>query len=157
MYFSSNTKFVIDFFGIFVQLNPILSDTDYNYFLIIVFMAANVFITSDANFERDISAGVVLVDFWAEWCGPCQVMIPRLGELATKMGDSVKIMKMNVDENPHTAQKFRIMSIPTMIVFKDAKPVEQLVGVKSVEDLSATLKKYIGGTAANDAIFQKAA
>lgn len=106
-------------------------------------MAAGVIITSDANFERDTATGVVLVDFWAEWCGPCQVMIPRLGELATKMGETAKIMKMNVDENPETPQKFRIMSIPTMIVFKDGKSVEQLVGVKSVEDLSVTLKKYL--------------
>ncbi|MDD5197902.1 MAG: thioredoxin [Candidatus Gracilibacteria bacterium] len=106
-------------------------------------MATNVFISSDASFEQDTSAGVVLVDFWAEWCGPCQMMIPRLGELATKMGETAKIMKMNVDENPVTPQKFRIMSIPTMIVFKDGKAVEQLVGVKSVDDLSATLKKYL--------------
>ena len=106
-------------------------------------MAANVIITSDANFEQDTSAGVVLVDFWAEWCGPCQMMIPRLGELATKMGETAKIMKMNVDENPVTPQKFRIMSIPTMIVFKDGKAVEQLVGVKSVADLETTLKKYL--------------
>jgi thioredoxin 1 len=106
-------------------------------------MTANVFISSDANFEQDIAVGVVLVDFWAEWCGPCQVMIPRLGELAGKMGDGVKIMKMNVDENPQIPQKFRIMSIPTMIVFKDGKAVEQLVGVKSVDDLETTLKKYL--------------
>lgn len=106
-------------------------------------MAANVFIGSDASFEQDISTGVVLVDFWAEWCGPCQVMIPRLGELATKMGTMAKIMKMNVDENPQVPQKFRIMSIPTMIVFKDGKSVEQLVGVKSVEDLETTLRKYL--------------
>jgi len=124
----------------------IFFDFPYNYntiFLHISIMAANVFITSDANFERDISAGVVLVDFWAEWCGPCQVMIPRLGELATAMGETAKIMKMNVDENPQTPQKFRIMSIPTMIVFKDGKPVEQLVGVKGVDDLQTTLKKYL--------------
>ncbi len=106
-------------------------------------MAANVFISSDASFEQDISTGVVLVDFWAEWCGPCQVMIPRLAELATKMGEAAKVMKMNVDENPQTPQKFRIMSIPTMIVFKDGKPVEQLVGVKGVDDLVTMLKKYL--------------
>lgn len=106
-------------------------------------MATNVFISSDASFEQDVASGVVLVDFWAEWCGPCQVMIPRLGELATKMGGSVKVMKMNVDENPTTPQKFRIMSIPTMIVFKDGKPVEQMVGVKGVDDLETTLKKYL--------------
>ncbi len=106
-------------------------------------MAANVHISSDASFDQDIGTGVVLVDFWAEWCGPCQVMIPRLGELATKMGESAKIMKMNVDENPQVPQKFRIMSIPTMIVFKDGKPVEQMVGVKGVADLEETLKKYL--------------
>ena len=106
-------------------------------------MAANVFISSDASFEQDISTGVILIDFWAEWCGPCQVMIPRLGDLATKMGESVKIMKMNVDENPTTPQKFRIMSIPTMIVFKDGKAVEQMVGIKSVDELEITLKKYL--------------
>jgi thioredoxin 1 len=106
-------------------------------------MSSNVFISSDASFEQDVSSGVVLVDFWAEWCGPCQVMIPRLGDLANKMGDSAKIMKMNVDENPQIPQKFRIMSIPTLIVFKDGKAVEQLVGVKSVDDLETTLKKYL--------------
>lgn len=106
-------------------------------------MAANVFISSDASFEQDVSTGVVIIDFWAEWCGPCQVMIPRLAELATKMGEGAKIMKMNVDENPQTPQKFRIMSIPTMIVFKDGKAVEQLVGIKSVDDLEITLKKYL--------------
>lgn len=107
-------------------------------------MTANVFIGSDATFEQDIATGVVLVDFWAEWCGPCQVMIPRLGELAAKMGESVKIMKMNVDENPHTAQKFRIMSIPTIIIFKDGKPTTTpLVGVKSVDDLYNELAKFL--------------
>lgn len=106
-------------------------------------MSTNVFITTDASFEQDVSSWVVLVDFWAEWCGPCQVMLPRLTDLATKMGDKTKIMKMNVDENPQTPQKFRIMSIPTMIVFKDGKQVEQLVGVKSVEDLETMLQKYL--------------
>lgn len=105
-------------------------------------MSANVHISKDATFEEDIASGVVLVDFWAEWCGPCQVMIPRLEELAVKMGASAKVMKMNVDENPQTPQKFRIMSIPTMIVFKDGKAVEQVVGARSVDDLTALLAKY---------------
>ena len=105
-------------------------------------MVANVLITSDANFENDIATGVTLVDFWAEWCGPCQVMIPRLAELADKVGATAKIMKMNVDENPQTPQKFRIMSIPTMILFKDGKAVEQVVGVRSVDELVTMIAKY---------------
>lgn len=103
----------------------------------------SVKVLNSENFQTETQSWVVVVDFWAEWCGPCQVMIPRLGELATKMGAEAKIMKMNVDENPQTPQKFRIMSIPTMIVFKDGKPVEQLVGIKSVDDLEVTLKKYL--------------
>lgn len=104
---------------------------------------SNLFTSTDATFVEDTASGVVLVDFWAEWCGPCQVMLPRLTDLAAKMGESVKIMKMNVDENAQTPQKFRIMSIPTMIVFKDGKQVEQLVGVKSGEELETMLQKYL--------------
>lgn len=105
-------------------------------------MSANVFITSDANFAQDTVEGIVLVDFWAEWCGPCQVMIPRLTELADKVGTTAKIMKMNVDDSPQTPQRFRIMSIPTMILFKDGKPVEQFVGVRSVDELATAIAKY---------------
>ena len=75
--------------------------------------------TTDANFATDIATGVTLVDFWATWCGPCQIMIPRLDELATKVGDTAKIMKMDVDANPDTPGSFNIMSIPTIIIFKD--------------------------------------
>ena len=75
-------------------------------------------ITTDATFEADIASGLVLVDFWAEWCGPCQAMLPRLEEFAKTQTD-VKVVKCNVDECGETASKFRIMSIPTIIVFKD--------------------------------------
>ena len=106
-------------------------------------MSANVYITSDANFDRDIAAGLILVDFWAEWCGPCRTMIPELDKLAVKMGETAKIMKMNVDENPMVPQKFRIMSIPTMILFKDGQPVEKFVGVRLADDLQKELSKYL--------------
>ena len=105
-------------------------------------MSTNVQITSDASFDQDIMSGITLVDFWAEWCGPCQVMIPRLEELATRVGSKAKIMKMNVDEHPQTPQKFRIMSIPTLILFKDGKAVEQAVGTKSVDELTTMIEKY---------------
>jgi thioredoxin 1 len=90
-------------------------------------MSANILTSTDANFTRDIGAGVTLVDFWAEWCGPCQMMLPRLEELATKVDGKAKIMKHNVDNEPNTPSQFRIMSIPTIIVFKDGQPVEKFV------------------------------
>lgn len=99
--------------------------------------------TTDANFANDIASGVSIVDFWAIWCGPCQVMIPRLDELATKMWDKAKIMKMNVDENMQVPQTFWIRSIPTMIIFKDWKAVEQLVWIQSVDFLASKLESHI--------------
>ena len=98
---------------------------------------------TDATFADDIKTWVTLVDFWAVWCQPCQVMLPRLDQLAEKIWDKVKIMKMNVDEEMQVAQSFRIMSIPTMIIFKDWKPVEQLVWVQEVSVLEQKLLKYV--------------
>lgn len=105
-------------------------------------MANGVLITSDVNFEKDIAEGVTLVDFWAEWCGPCRIMLPRLEELALKVEGKAKIAKMNVDENPNTPSAFRIMSIPTMILFQNGQPVEKLVGIQDVETLSMLIAKY---------------
>ena len=84
-------------------------------------------ILNESNFNDTIKEGVTLVDFWAEWCGPCQMMIPILEELSTKMEGKAKVAKLNVDENPSLAAQFRVMSIPTLIVFKDGQPVEQMV------------------------------
>ncbi len=99
--------------------------------------------TTDATFAQDIANGVSFVDFWAEWCGPCRVMLPRLEEIDQKMGGRVKVYKMNVDESPLTPRSFKIMSIPTMIVFKDGKPVEQLVGLQEVKDIVMILEKQL--------------
>jgi len=98
---------------------------------------------NDNNFKDEIKTGVVLVDFWAEWCGPCQMMLPILEELTTTMEGKAKICKLNVDEAPTTAGEFRVMSIPTLIVFKDGAPVETLVGVQQADALEATLNKYL--------------
>ncbi|MEW6257164.1 MAG: thioredoxin [Pseudomonadota bacterium] len=85
---------------------------------------------SDQSFEQDVlkSGAPVVVDFWAEWCGPCRMVGPILDEMAGEMGDKVKIVKLNVDENPETASKYGIMSIPTLLLFKDGKIASRQVG-----------------------------
>lgn len=100
-------------------------------------------ILNESNFADEISTWVVLVDFWAEWCGPCQMMIPVLEELTGLMGDKAKIAKVNVDENPSLAAQFRVMSIPTIIVFKDWQAVEQIVWVQQAADLKTVLEKHM--------------
>lgn len=84
-------------------------------------------VSTDAHFANMTQTGVVLVDFWAEWCGPCQMMLPRLEELSSKLEGKAVVAKHNVDNDPQTPSQFRIMSIPTMIVFKDGQPVEKFV------------------------------
>lgn len=85
---------------------------------------------TDANFEAEVlkSDIPVLVDFWAPWCGPCRALSPVIEELAGTYAGKVKIVKLNTDENPDSALKFRINSIPNLIFFKDGKPVDQLIG-----------------------------
>jgi thioredoxin 1 len=98
---------------------------------------------TDQNFDQEVveSDKPTLVDFWAPWCGPCQMMGPIVEELATEMGDKVKIGKLNVDENPVTAQNFTVMSIPTILIFKDGKVAQKFVGVQSKEALKEALGK----------------
>ncbi len=88
---------------------------------------------SDADFESEVlgSSVPVLVDFWAAWCGPCRMVTPTIEELASELGESAKVGKLNVDENPATAAKYRISSIPSVLVFKDGELVETLVGVQT--------------------------
>ena len=85
---------------------------------------------SDANFEAEVlkSAQPVVVDFWAEWCGPCRMIAPALEEISGSLGDKVKIVKLNVDENPATAQKYGIMSIPTLMLFKNGELASRQTG-----------------------------
>ena len=93
--------------------------------------------TSDASFESDVlkSAAPVVVDFWAEWCGPCRMIAPALEEIAGQLGDKVKIVKLNVDENPHTAQKYGIMSIPTLMIFKNGEMAARQTGAAPKQKL----------------------
>ena len=93
---------------------------------------------TDASFEADVlKAGEpVVVDFWAEWCGPCRMIGPALEEIASEMAGKVKVVKVNVDENPATAAQFGIRSIPTLLLFKDGKLAGQKVGAAPKSDLS---------------------
>ena len=87
------------------------------------------------NFEKSIANGVALVDFWAEWCGPCKMQLPIIEEFSSEMEEKATIGKVNVDEELELAQSFGIQSIPTLILFKDGKPVKKLVGLHSKESL----------------------
>lgn len=100
-------------------------------------------ILTDANFETETKNGVVLVDFWATWCGPCRMQSPIIDELDEEIGDKVTFAKMDVDANPQTPQKFGIMGIPTLIIKKDGAVVEKLVGFHQKEMLEEVLDKYI--------------
>ncbi len=102
---------------------------------------------TDASFEEDVlkSDVPVLVDFWAPWCGPCRVLGPIVEELAEdNKGKDVKILKMNIDENSATPSKYGVMSIPTLILFKDGEPVDQMVGVQDKAVLQGKLDEQAG-------------
>ncbi len=97
-------------------------------------------LTTD-NFEQTINQGVTLVDFWAPWCGPCRMMTPIVEEIAKEKTD-IKVAKVDIDEHPTIAQKYNILSIPTLIYFKDGEPAQQSVGVvskKAILDKLASL------------------
>ena len=95
-----------------------------------------------SNFQSDVlDADVpVVVDFWAEWCGPCKMIAPSLEEIATEMGDAVKITKLNVDENPELAAQYGVRSIPTLMLFKGGEPASMQVGARPKSALSEWIK-----------------
>jgi thioredoxin 1 len=104
----------------------------------------NVQILSDETFADSIGGDEpVLVDFWAEWCGPCKMIAPILEEIADEQVGSVKIAKLNVDDAPDTARQYEVMSIPTMILFKDGQPVKKIVGAKPKDAILGELAEYL--------------
>ena len=104
-------------------------------------MSENITELDSSNFDSTVSntALPVVVDFWAPWCGPCKAIAPILEELATELGDSVKICKVNVDNNSEIAGKYEIRAIPTILVFKEGQVAENIVGLVSKDDLKAKL------------------
>ncbi|WP_019414148.1 thioredoxin [Paenisporosarcina sp. TG20] len=97
---------------------------------------------TDKSFSSEISEGLVLVDFWAAWCGPCKMIAPVLEELDAEMNNKVKIVKVDVDANQETASNFGIMSIPTLLLFKDGEPVDKVVGFNPKEALVELVNKH---------------
>lgn len=101
-------------------------------------------VVTDQNFLEETKTGLVLIDFWATWCGPCRMQAPILEQLSEEYDESeVKIVKMDIDENPETPASFGIMSIPTLILKKEGEVVEKTVGVQSKEQLQILLAKYL--------------
>ena len=103
----------------------------------------NIVTLTQANFDTEVlqSANPILVDFWAEWCGPCKMLAPILDELATEYNGKIKSGKVNIDEHQELAAKFGIRSIPTLLLFKQGQVAEQLVGLRSKRDLKASFDR----------------
>jgi len=98
---------------------------------------------TDQTFRQETSQGLVLTDFWANWCGPCRMIAPVLEEIDAEMGDKVKIVKLDVDQNQETAVQHGVMSIPTLILFKDGEVVDKVVGYRPKEELVEFINKHL--------------
>ena len=98
---------------------------------------------TDMNFKEEIQNGLVMVDFWAPWCAPCRMVAPVLDEISEEYPEQLKILKVNVDENPNSATQFSVTSIPTLIIFKDGELVERTVGASPKQQYINMLSKHM--------------
>ncbi|MFE1589276.1 thioredoxin [Streptomyces sp. NPDC059402] len=100
---------------------------------------------TDASFAEDVlgSSKPVLVDFWADWCAPCRQVAPHLEAIAAEFGDKVEVVKLNIDENADTTRNFQVLSVPTLILFKDGEPVKSIVGSRPKADLLKALSDFL--------------
>jgi thioredoxin 1 len=111
-----------------------------------IFMASEKILElTGSNFEQEVIASgrLFLVDFWAEWCGPCRIVAPIIDELANEYEGKIDVGKVNVDNEGTLAQKYRIMSIPTIILFKDGNMVERIVGARSAQEFKSIIDKHL--------------
>ncbi len=108
-------------------------------------MAKGITDLTDSTFDEEVNGAVelVVVDFWAEWCGPCKLISPVLEELASEHPDTLRVTKLNVDDNPDIARRFEIMSIPTLMLFKDGVAKKRLIGAKGKQQLLQELQEFL--------------
>lgn len=109
-------------------------------------MAKNILNATDASFAKDVidssNGKPVLVDFWAEWCGPCRSLAPKLEEIATQAGEKISIVKVDIDENPNSPTQLGVRGIPTMVLFKNGQEVDRLVGNQPKEAIISLLQRH---------------
>ena len=98
---------------------------------------------TDSNFDEEIKSGVTLVDFWAEWCGPCRRLAPAVDAIATEYDGRATVAKMNVDENPSVPGRFMIRGIPTLLIFKNGQLADQIVGLVPKEEITKKLDQHL--------------
>ncbi|NQT95477.1 MAG: thioredoxin [Candidatus Omnitrophica bacterium] len=108
-------------------------------------MSQNILELSDSTFDQEVkkAAGAVLVDFWAPWCGPCQMVGPMVEKIAVELGEKIKVCKVNIDDNQKTASELGIMSIPTLVVFKDGAEKERIVGALGESELKEKIGQHV--------------
>lgn len=107
-------------------------------------MAENVIHLNESDFDSVIQKkGIIIVDFWAEWCMPCKALAPAFEQVAQKYNNKITFAKLNIDENPNTASKYRIMSIPTLLLFKDGKVIDQITGLVPAKKIESAIEKVL--------------